>query len=126
MNQFSSISRARLATCDPELQLLFNDVLEHWDCAILVGHRDKAEQDKAFHDGFSRASWPTSNHNYSPSRAVDVAPWPIDWNDIERFKDFAALVKKRAEALKVKIVWGGDFTSIKDYDHFELEEITNA
>lgn len=121
MPLFSAISKERLATCDPRLQELFNDVIEFRDCSILVGHRGKAAQDLACAEGNSRAPWPTSNHNCSPSRAVDAAPYPIDWEDIERFKEFADYVKSRATALGIKIRWGGDYRTIKDYDHFELE-----
>lgn len=120
MPAFSAISKERLATCDPRLQELFNDVVEFADCSILVGHRGKEAQDMACAAGNSRTPWPTSNHNCSPSRAVDVAPWPIQWEDIEGFRVFAAYVKSRAAALGIGIRWGGDFTTIKDYDHFEL------
>lgn len=121
MPSFSPTSAARLATCDLLLQELFNDVVQQYDCAILVGHRGQADQDIACHDGKSKTPWPTSCHNSEPSRAVDAAPTPIDWSDIGRFKDFAAFVKIRAAALGIAIRWGGDFKTLHDYDHFELE-----
>ena len=120
MPAFSKISQDRLAQCEPELQRLFNDVIKHQDCSILVGHRCKDDQDIACQRGLSHTPWPTSKHNCEPSRAVDVAPYPIDWADIRRFQDFAELVKMRAGVLGIPIKWGGDFTTIKDYDHFEL------
>lgn len=120
MPSFSPISKLRLATCHPELQRLFNDVVELRDCAILVGHRGEADQAAACAAGKSRTPWPTSNHNCTPSRAVDVAPYPVDWSDIDGFKEFAAFVQERAVALGISIRWGGDFKHLKDYDHFEL------
>jgi peptidoglycan L-alanyl-D-glutamate endopeptidase CwlK len=52
--------------------------------------------------------------------AVDMAPYPIDWNDLGRFKALAVLMKKAAKAEGVAIVWGGDWKTSKDYPHFEL------
>ena len=120
MPTFSDLSLQRLSTCDARLQKLFNDVIQARDCSILVGHRDEAAQVIACSTGKSNTPWPTSKHNSAPSMAVDVAPYPIDWSDIEAFKDFADFVKERAEALGISIRWGGDFTTIRDYDHFEL------
>ncbi len=124
--QFSPNSASRLHTCHLDLQRLFQDVIQFQDCSILVGHRCEADQNEACSSGKSRTPWPTSNHNCQPSRAVDVAPSPVDWADIERFKLFGAFVKMRAQALGINIRWGGDFKSLKDYDHFELEAEGNG
>lgn len=120
MPTFSPSSTERLATCDQRLQDLFNDVIKVRDCSIMVGYRCKEDQDLACAAGKSKAAWPTSLHNCQPSKAVDVAPWPIRWEDIDGFRLFAAYVKERAAALGIGIRWGGDFTNLKDYDHFEL------
>lgn len=122
MAAFSQTSLDRLATCAEPLQRLFNDVIQHQDCSILVGHRCKEDQDIACQAGKSHAPWPTSAHNFDPSRAVDAAPYPIDWADLQRFRDFSALVKERAAALGIAIRWGGDFKTLADLDHFELTE----
>jgi len=119
---FSEKSKERLQSCHSDLQKLFFDVIQMADCAILCGHRDEADQAAACAKGNSNTPWPTSKHNSCPSLAVDVAPYPIDWNDIQRFKDFATLVKERASALGIAIRWGGDFRTLADYDHFELVE----
>ena len=72
--------------------------------------------------------YPNSKHNKLPSKAVDVAPYPIDWNDPDRFYHFAGYVRGIAEGMGIKIRWGGDWNGnfdLKDqnfYDlpHFEL------
>jgi peptidoglycan L-alanyl-D-glutamate endopeptidase CwlK len=122
MPSFSLISKVRLQSCNPLLQRLFNDVIQTRDCAILVGERNQCDQDAACASGKSRAPWPTSKHNCSPSRAVDVAPFPIDWDDIKRFREFADFVKERAAALGISVRWGGDFKTIGDFDHWELTD----
>ena len=129
MPKFSDTSNAKLETCDPQLQRLFREVVKHFDCAILTGHRDEAAQMEAFHAHRSKTPWPHSKHNAYPSNAVDAAPYPIDWNDRERFTLFAGFVSGVASQLGIRIRWGGDWagdTQVKnnvfdDLVHFELK-----
>jgi hypothetical protein len=125
MPSFSAISKERLSTCHPDLQRLFNDVITARDCSILVGFRCEADQDLACKEGNSETPWPTSKHNCQPSRAVDVAPYPVNWGDIDGFREFASFVKERAAALNIGIRWGGDWSSLADLDHFELTGVTS-
>ena len=120
MPSFSINGAARLATCHPDLIRLFQSVVADVDCSILVGHRGRVDQEKAFQEGHSRAHFGESLHNYLPALAVDVAPFPINWENIQRFNDFAAFVLKRADELKIPVRWGGTFKGLADLDHFEL------
>lgn len=64
-----------------------------------------------------------SNHGVHADglgHAVDCAPWPIDWNDLDRFKAMGALIKSAAHQEGVAIVYGGDWASSKDWPHVEL------
>ncbi len=120
MPEFSNISLARLGTCDARLQKLFMEVIKTTDCAILEGHRDQAAQEIAFHDGKSEKSWPDSLHNRMPSLAVDVAPCPIRWDDLEAFDAFSRYVKTVADRLGIRIRCGADWKTFKDRPHFEV------
>lgn len=120
MPSFSHTSASKLDTCDKRLQDLFNEVVRHRDCTILEGHRGQEAQEKAFAEGKSHARWGQSKHNSSPSQAVDVAPYPIDWNDLQRFRDFANFVKGVAAGMHIKVRWGGDFQTLVDMPHWEL------
>lgn len=128
MPNYSSRSTKELATCDERLQLVFNEVIKRFDCSILKGHRKKEEQDEKYRLGLSKVQYPNSKHNFFPSLAVDVAPYPVDWRDRERFHYFAGYVVGTAISLGVRIRWGGDWdkdTQVKDnaFDdlpHFEL------
>ena len=51
--------------------------------------------------------------------AVDIAPYPICWTNIERFKMLSAHIKKVAKRLDISITWGGDWGW--DYPHYELK-----
>ena len=55
MPKFGTRSRERLDTCHQDLQTLFEAVIEEVDCSVICGHRNKADQDKAFASGNSKA-----------------------------------------------------------------------
>ena len=123
MRKFSEISLARLATCHLKLQTLFKCVLNEADCIIICGYRNERDQNEAFDKGHSRVKFPFGNHNTYPSRAVDVMPYPLDWDDHKRTEAFAKVVKQQAECLGIKIRWGGDWTGgFVDRPHWELDK----
>lgn len=125
---YSIQSLAKLATCDERLQKLFNEVIRHCDCTILEGHRSDEKQQKAFEEGKSQLKPGQSKHNQRPSLAIDVAPYPIDWEDKNRFYYFGGLVKGIASQMNIPIRWGGDWDNDNDFKdqrlidlpHFEI------
>lgn len=121
MPTFSKASEERLATCHPDLVRVAHSAIKRVDFTVLCGHRGKADQEKCFAEKRSKLCWPKSRHNSLPSEAMDLAPFPIDWNDTKRFKTLAMVVLEEAARLGVKLVWGGDFTTIVDMPHFELD-----
>ena len=129
MAKFGNTSKKRLKTCDEKLQILFNEIVKVFDCSILVGHRGEEDQNKAYKEGNSQVKWPKGKHNKKPSSAVDVAPYPIDWEDRERFSYFAGFVKGVAYRLNITLRWGGDWdgdndlsdNNFDDLVHFELK-----
>lgn len=120
MPKFGPQSIYNLEECHPELQRLFNEVIKHYDCSIICGHRNQFDQNAAYVAGKSNAQWGESKHNTLPSLAVDAVPYPLDWDDTEEFKKFAALVLFIAANLNIEVTWGGDFKNLVDMPHFEL------
>jgi peptidoglycan L-alanyl-D-glutamate endopeptidase CwlK len=129
MPSFSKKSRDRLATCHYLLQELMNSVIKETDITVLCGFRDKAEQERAFAEGKSKARWGESKHNSYPSMAVDIAPYPIDWNDITRFEELGAVVMRHWEEMPLakrggwELRWGKSFKGLVDYPHWELRSV---
>ena len=127
MPKFSAKSESRLLTCVPDLQRLFRVVVIHYDCSILCGHRAEDEQNEAFESNNSHVMWPDSLHNQFPSKAVDVAPYPIDWDDLDRFYHFGGFVRGIATMMQIPIRGGHDWDSdtilddqkFMDLPHFE-------
>ncbi len=128
MPSFSKISQQRLNTVDPRLRAVIVEVIKLYDFSVICGHRGKEKQDAAVAAGMSKVNYPDSKHNTVPSKAIDIAPYPIDWNDRERFVYLAGMVKGVAHCRGLKVRWGGDFNqdgdlhnqSFIDLPHFEV------
>jgi len=128
--KFSQRSKDNLATCHHDLQRLFNRVIQTFDCTVIEGHRSVERQKELFDKGFSKIDGinKKSKHNYTPSMAVDVVPYPIDWNDTDRMYFFGGYVKGIAHSMGIKIRFGGDWDSdtkvndqsFIDLPHFEI------
>jgi len=126
--KFGSRSKKHLVTLDDRLQKVLNKVIKYVDCSIIEGHRSAERQDKLFEEGRTKVKYPNGRHNANPSRAVDVVPYPIDWDDRERFHLFAGFVIGIAQSMEIKLRWGGDWNmnfevddnNFDDFPHFEL------
>jgi len=131
MAKFGRKSRERLETCHEDLQELFNEVIKFFDCSVLEGHRGEELQNKYFKKGNSKVKFPDGRHNKYPSNAVDVVPYPVDWDDTDRMYYFSGFVKGLAFTMGIPIRWGGDWndntevkdTNFKDLPHFELKDV---
>jgi len=121
MYHFSKQSEEKLESCHTDLIRLFNEVIKYRDCTILCGRREKAEQDRLFKEGKSQVQYPNSKHSRFPSRAVDAVPYPIDWDNIPRFREFGGFVLGMAAAMKIPVEWGGQWKNFKDYPHYQLK-----
>ena len=128
MARFGNRSQQNLATCDQRLQDVFNEVIKHWDCSVIDGHRDEETQNRYYDEDRSKVWWPNSKHNSYPSRAADVVPYPIDWDDWERFYAFSGFVLGVASQMGINMKSGLDWDmdrdfnehTFKDSPHFEL------
>ena len=130
MPRYSKRSKERLATCDKRLQEVFNEVIKHVDCSILEGHRSKERQNKLYDEGRTKVRYPDGRHNFNPSRAVDVTPYPVNWEDRERQTLFAGFVLGTARSMGINLRWGGDWDQdfqvmdnrFDDFPHFEIRK----
>ena len=128
MPYFGKRSKKHLETCDKRLQKVLNEVIKYVDCSVIEGHRSAERQNKLFEEGRTKVKYPHGRHNSNPSRAVDVVPYPIDWDDRERFHLFAGFVIGIAQSMGIKLRWGGDWNmnfevddnNFDDFPHFEL------
>ena len=147
MFYLSNSSKEKYDTLHKDLRLIIDEALKYStiDFGLSEGHRPPEKQfeyfkkgrkevggewvivDKSkvvtYKDGYNKKG----KHNYNPSLAVDVVPYPIDWKDIKRFIEFANYVKGVADmlfaygAIDNRIEWGGNWKSFKDYPHFQIK-----
>lgn len=137
---FGKRSLANLDTCHERIQTVLYEAIKIIDFSVLCGHRTKEDQFELYKQGriLINGHWEVQDgkkivtqkdgykkesvHQTIPSEAVDVAPWPIDWDDINRFKVLSNVIKYVANKFKIKIIWGGDWKRFPDYPHYQLEE----
>lgn len=125
---YSTTSLARLQTCDPRLKKLFMAVADRYDVSIIEGYRPLERQLELYNNGKSKVKM--GKHNSTPSKAVDAAPYPIDWNDPEQFIEFGYFVMGVAHGMGIPLRWGGDWDgdmdmsdqTFNDRVHFEIDE----
>ena len=128
MYKFGPRSRREMTNIHPDLKKVLNEVIKHVDCSVIEGHRSAERQNKLFEEGKTKVKYPNGRHNSNPSRAVDVVPYPIDWDDRERFHLFAGFVIGIAKSMEINLRWGGDWNmnfevddnNFDDFPHFEL------
>lgn len=136
MPKFGEVSQRRLNTCHKDLIFICNEVIEHFDFSVLEGHRDLYTQMKYFEQGKSKLDGVRnkSKHQSLPSMAIDIVPYPIDFEDTKRFYMLAGYMFMASEYLYEngiithKLRWGGDFNMNQDFNddnfldlpHFEL------
>ena len=124
MPRFSKKSLRELDTCDPLLQYLFKEVVKHFDCSIIEGKRSLEEQKELLKEGATK----TLKSAHLTGKAVDVYPYPVDFEDRDRWHYFGGYVLGTARQFGIDVIWGGDWdndTKTKDntFDdlmHFEL------
>lgn len=124
--KLSKTSLERLGTIKPELQKVVRKAFETmpFDVTVLEGIRTMERQKELVAKGASKKM----NSKHLTGNAVDLAPWPIDWDDKSRFNIMAEHVLAAAKELGIKVRWGGDWDMDGDwkdegfYDgpHFEL------
>lgn len=152
--QFGTTSRQRLATVEPKLRAVVERALELTteDFSVDCGVRTLRQQMQLYAKGRSiaelraagipagilarpgepKVTW-TLKSRHLPnanglSNAVDLVPYPVDWNDLARFDAVAKAVFAAAKELKVRVRWGADWDQDGnrrekgEYDspHFEL------
>lgn len=95
-----------------------------FDITITEGIRTLEKQKEYVAKG---TSW-TMKSKHLTGDAIDMVPYPVDWNDKSRFNTMADHVLAAAKELGIKVRWGGDWNQNgdwkdeKSYDgpHFEL------
>ena len=139
MFTFSERSLNNLKGVHPKLVAVVKRALEisPIDFTVLEGVRSQARQDELWAQGRTKpgpvVTWVQTSGTHGIQgdgygHAVDLAPYPIDWNDHGRFDGLANVMFAAAKEIGVTLRWGGnwDMDAIihergeSDSPHFEL------
>ena len=112
-------SLQNLSGVNPDMVAVVKKAIEitEVDFTVIEGIRNINRQRELVKAGKST----TLNSRHLTGHAVDMVPYPVDWEDIDRFELMAEAMKEAAEELDIPIVWGGDWKSFYDAHHFELD-----
>ena len=101
------------------------------DFMVLEGLRTKERQAELYAQGRTApgniVTW-TMQSRHTDGDAVDLVPYPLDWNDTGKFDAISRAMFKAADELNVAIRWGADWNDNgkprekgeSDSPHFEL------
>ena len=139
MFTFSERSLNNLKGVHPKLVAVVHRALEisPIDFTVLEGVRSQARQDELWAQGRTKpgavVTWVQTSGTHGIQddgygHAVDLAPYPIDWNDHARFDQLANTMFAAAKELDVALRWGGNWDmdaaiherGESDSPHFEL------
>ena len=124
MPKFGKKSLAELRGLDSGLVNVLNQAIKHFDFSVIEGMRSLETQTQYVADGVSK----TLKSKHLEGKAVDIAPYPVDYDDTERFVYLGGFILGVASQLGVKLRWGLDWdmdtytkdTNFRDLGHFEL------
>ena len=122
MPKFGKTSRRRLKGVNTKLINVLNELIKIMDVTIIEGLRTEKRQQELLEKGATKVKY--SKH--MEGKAVDVAPYPIDWNDRERFHYMGGMLRGIGQQLKINVRWGGDWDSdgeIKDNNFDDLVHV---
>lgn len=124
MPKFGKKSLKMLKGVDTKLVNVLNQAIKHFDFTVIEGVRSLETQKGYVAKGASK----TLKSKHIDGKAVDIAPYPVDYDDVERFVYLGGFILGIASQLGVEIRWGLDWdrdtytkdTGFRDAGHFEL------
>ena len=105
MPKFGKRSKERLRGVDTRLVNVLNELVKIMDVTIIEGLRSEQRQEKLLKEGSTK----TKFSKHIEGKAVDLAPYPIDWNDRDRFHYMGGMIRGIAKQLNIPVRWGGDW-----------------
>ena len=107
MPKFGKRSKERLRGVDTRLVNVLNELIKIMDVTIIEGLRSKQRQEILLKEGKTK----TKFSKHIKGKAVDLAPYPIDWEDRDRFHYMGGMIRGIAKQLNINVRWGGDWDS---------------
>lgn len=123
--KLSQKSRERLKGVDARLVALVHEVLYYTDVSVIEGLRSIAQQKENVAKGVSQ----TMKSKHLEGKAVDLWPYPVPRlangqldSSAQSWNQMAFVVGYCAGKLGLNITWGGEWKTLVDKPHFQLED----
>lgn len=131
--KLSKTSLSRLAGVDETLVNVVKRAIEisEIDFSVLEGKRTLERQRQLYAQGRTApgkiVTW-TMKSKHIDGKAVDLVPYPLDWNDLSKFDKIKDAMFAAAKELDVNLRWGADWDGDGNYrekgetdsPHFEI------
>tara|TARA_R110002012_G_scaffold7380_3_gene34667 strand:+ start:3185 stop:3565 length:381 start_codon:yes stop_codon:yes gene_type:complete len=122
MYKFGKRSRERLKGVDTRLINVLNELIKMMDVTIIEGVRTKERQAELLKQGATKVKY--SKH--MEGKAVDLSPYPIDWNNRDGFYYMGGMIRGIAKQLGLKIRFGGDWDSDGDTKDNSFDDLVHV
>ena len=122
MPKFGKRSKERLRGIDARLVSVLNELVKIMDVTIIEGLRSEQRQEKLLKEGSTK----TKFSKHITGKAVDLAPYPIDWKDRDRFHYMGGMIRGIAKQLNIKVRWGGDWDSDGDVKDNGFDDLVHV
>jgi len=123
MAKFGKKSMERLEGVHPRLVDWAFRVVTAFDCTVIYGVRTEEEQRHMVSIGASKTM--KSYHLVQDTgwgHAIDLAPYPIDWNDLRSFWVLGGVGIAIASEMGIPITWGRDWDGDRDWDDQSFDD----
>ncbi len=133
MNRLGNRSNKNIKNIDPRLAVIIGAVLAEGnvDFTVTYGFRTKQEQQSLYAQGRTKPGNIVTNCDgvkkksyHQTGKAIDFIPYPFngDWNDVAPFKKVGDELVRVGKALGYNCSYGGNWTSFKDWPHFQIND----
>jgi len=121
MYKFGKRSRERLKGVDTRIINVLNELIKMMDVTIIEGVRTKERQAELLKQGATKVKY--SKH--MEGKAVDLSPYPIDWENRDGFYYMGGMIRGIAKQLGLKIRFGGDWNSDGDTKDNNFDDLVH-
>ena len=122
MPRFGRKSRERLKGVDARLVNVLNELIKIMDVTIIEGVRSAERQAELLEKGATKVKY--SRH--MEGKAVDLAPYPIDWNNRDGFYYMGGMIRGIAHQMGLKVRFGGDWDSDGDTKDNSFDDLVHV
>jgi peptidoglycan L-alanyl-D-glutamate endopeptidase CwlK len=101
---------------------VLNELIKIMDVTIIEGVRSAERQAELLEKGATKVKY--SRH--MEGKAVDLSPYPIDWNNRDGFYYMGGMIRGIAHQMGLKVRFGGDWDSDGDTKDNSFDDLVHV